>query len=400
MWMRGYLFQLAAQLAVGAQAFDTSLRTRVLEFLRQNQAKDGGFCGREMGTGNLLISRSIPNDERHGDLYYTAFGLRILAMLGIANASILAKCGPFLHTQRNTVQGVSLPEWISWFQSLKILTALGGEHTPLSRSEELSFFRQRLMPLIRTPGCFSQTGESREISIYATFLIHTTLELLDDDVSTEKGTPSDEKLPAELSSIRSTVLHSTSEIPRSVIQFLSERQNSDGGFSELASLSRSGLNPTAAAIALWTMMYTCHSDVEINRKTTSKPLMDGKEIPNLLRAAIFGTIRFLSTVRGPHGGFYAHTSLPSEDLLSTFTALVTMRDVETMVQDLSLPLTVSEREKLIQWIMRLKNGVRSFVESLWWKDSGFRAGLFDEMTDIEYTFYGLGCLALCEKTDQ
>ncbi len=389
MWMRGYLFQLAAQLASDAQTLEPSLRIHIIKQLYQNQTPDGGFCGREMNT--KISSKAIPfsHNERCGDLYYTAFGLRILSMLGVSDQSIYQRINTFLHTQREyAICTASLPEWISWFQSLKMLTALGVEPATLSPSEERSCFLQRINTIIRTPGCFAQTCESRESSTYATFLIHATQELLDDD-------------PIE------SMASSTSSLAfwESMLQFLRERQNPDGGFSELVSLSRSGLNPSAAAIAILKILYTylnAHVSYsrndEMNGKNPSKNLPNHEEWSHLVRSAIFGATRFLSTVRGPHGGFYAHTSLPCEDLLSTFTALVMTRDMKAMVDDFSFPLTILEREKLIRWHQKLMSGVSSFAESLWWKDSGFRAGWFDEMTDIEYTFYGLGCLALCEKT--
>jgi geranylgeranyl transferase type-2 subunit beta len=38
--------------------------------------------------------------------------------------------------------------------------------------------------------------------------------------------------------------------------------------------------------------------------------------------------------------------------------------------------------------------VKPFVESLQWDHGGFQAAAWDVTTDVEYTFYGLGCLAL------
>jgi geranylgeranyl transferase type-2 subunit beta len=37
---------------------------------------------------------------------------------------------------------------------------------------------------------------------------------------------------------------------------------------------------------------------------------------------------------------------------------------------------------------------RSYAEGLQRAEGGFLGGLWDEATDVEYTFYGLGCLAL------
>ena len=43
--------------------------------------------------------------------------------------------------------------------------------------------------------------------------------------------------------------------------------------------------------------------------------------------------------------------------------------------------------------------VRSRAESLAQPGGGFRGGDFDDAADVEYTFYGLGTLALLEKAD-
>jgi len=62
-------------------------------------------------------------------------------------------------------------------------------------------------------------------------------------------------------------------------------------------------------------------------------------------------------------------------LLSTFTALVTLLDLGAMDR--------VDRE-----------AARRFVESLAMPSGGFRAGVWDDQADVEYTFYGLGSLAL------
>jgi len=40
------------------------------------------------------------------------------------------------------------------------------------------------------------------------------------------------------------------------------------------------------------------------------------------------------------------------------------------------------------------NSVRSYVQALELHNGGFRAGLWDNRSDVEYTFYGLGVLGL------
>ena len=118
MWMRGYLFQLAAQLASNAQTLNPSLRIPIIKQLYQNQTPDGGFCGREMNSEISSKTITFSNNERCGDLYYTAFGLRILSMLGVSDLSIYERINTFLHTQRGyAICTASLPEWISYTYS-------------------------------------------------------------------------------------------------------------------------------------------------------------------------------------------------------------------------------------------------------------------------------------------
>lgn len=144
------------------------------------------------------------------------------------------------------------------------------------------------------------------------------------------------------------------EVPRpgALIQFLYDRQRDDGGFVEIGPMRRSGTNPTAAAAAVLKILGA----------------MDDQT-----RDDVRG---FLSTVRSDEGGLQANTRVPFADGLSTFTGLLTMQDL-----DLS---GILEPDR-----------VRDFYErSLEFPTGGFRAATWDETADVEYTFYGLGGLAL------
>lgn len=83
----------------------------------------------------------------------------------------------------------------------------------------------------------------------------------------------------------------------------------------------------------------------------------------------------LSQMQTPEGGFLAHRTAPEPDLLSTFTTLATLSG------------------------MRALDGVRlsaaaRFVRTLAAPDGGFRSCGSDDETDVEYTYYGVGCTAL------
>ena len=144
------------------------------------------------------------------------------------------------------------------------------------------------------------------------------------------------------------------EIPRpgALVQFLFDRQRDDGGFVEIAPMRRSGTNPTAAASALLQILGAMDDEIR-------------DDVQNFLRE-----------VRGDDGGLQANTRIPFSDSLSTFTGLLTAQDLE------------------LEGVLHPPS-VRAFIESqLEFPTGGFRAAMWDETADIEYTFYGLGVLAL------
>ena len=75
------------------------------------------------------------------------------------------------------------------------------------------------------------------------------------------------------------------------------------------------------------------------------------------------------------GGLRANTRIPIADLLSSFTGGLTLQDLQAFHE-----IDV--------------DSFRRFVNSLQLESGGFQAAVWDEAVDVEYTFYGLGCLAL------
>jgi geranylgeranyl transferase type-2 subunit beta len=138
-------------------------------------------------------------------------------------------------------------------------------------------------------------------------------------------------------------------------RFVASRRREDGGYVEIAPLRRSGTNPTAAAIGLLQMASA--------------------EMPEALEEARGGVLDFLAGMASPEGGLRANDRAPLADLLSTFTAAWTLEQFGGLSR-----LDVEQ--------------VRYYVESLQRAEGGFHGGLWDEGHDVEYTFYGLGVLAL------
>lgn len=139
--------------------------------------------------------------------------------------------------------------------------------------------------------------------------------------------------------------------PERALHFTQTRRREDGGFVEIAPMRRSGTNPTAAAVGILQML-------------------DG--LGDEVRA---GVIEFLAEMVSPEGGLRANGRAPLADLLSTFTGAWTLDQL-------------GARERLDA------DAVRGYVEMVELPAGGFRGGLWDEATDVEYTFYGLGVRAL------
>jgi geranylgeranyl transferase type-2 subunit beta len=140
-----------------------------------------------------------------------------------------------------------------------------------------------------------------------------------------------------------------------VVRFVAGRRREDGGYVEIAPMRRGGTNPTAAAIGLLQMA--------------------ADEMPGALGEVREGVSAFLAEMASPEGGLRANGRAPLADLLSTFTAAWTLEQLGGLHR-----LNVDE--------------VRRFAESLQRPEGGFHGGLWDEGHDVEYTFYGLGVLAL------
>ena len=146
--------------------------------------------------------------------------------------------------------------------------------------------------------------------------------------------------------------------PNRLVQFVYDRQRDDGGFVEIAPMKRSGTNPSAAAAALLVMFDGM--DDELKRDIAE----------------------FLGSVRSSEGGFQANTRIPFADGLSTFTGLLTLQDLQ------------------IEGVLDLDK-VRLYAEAcLEFPTGGFRGASWDEQADVEYTFYGLGLLALLDSLDR
>ena len=142
--------------------------------------------------------------------------------------------------------------------------------------------------------------------------------------------------------------------PERIVQFLNGQKSDEGGFREIRAAKRAGTNPTAAAIATLRILD------QLDEETADQ------------------TIDFLLDMHTDEGGLRANTRSPIAESLSTFTGMLTVDDLGE-IYELDL------------------DPLRKFIESLQLPAGGFRAAAWDDAHDVEYTFYGLGCLALLEN---
>ena len=131
------------------------------------------------------------------------------------------------------------------------------------------------------------------------------------------------------------------------------RQGEDGGFRDRQAdcCAAGGVNPTAAAIGLLTMAGSLDSQ------------------------AASSAADFITGLQAEDGGFLAHADAPGSDLMSTFTALVSLQALGALRK------------------ARLSDAGR-YAQSLSEPEGGFRGARTATAPDVEYTFYGLGTLSL------
>ena len=136
-----------------------------------------------------------------------------------------------------------------------------------------------------------------------------------------------------------------------IVAFLHSQRAEEGGFREIRASKRAGTNPTAAAIGTLRILNALDEQTRVD------------------------TIDFIAEMQTDEGGLRANTRIPIADLLSTFTGLLTL-------QDLGGPQEIDLAE------------VKKFVQSLSRDEGGFHGAIWDQSHDVEYSFYGLGCLGL------
>lgn len=319
-----YLLRLGRRLASGLSGMDPIRRDAHRHYLLSQQSVDGGFRGRVVVSEDDDPADAAPPDS---DLYYTSFAVRALALLEGFTAEDAGRVAGYLTKLGRG--SASVIDVVSWLYCAVMVQMHGG---PDVLSDAPSDWPQKLAATLeefRTrDGGYAKTREGAAGSTYHTFLVALCLELIDQPLCE----------------------------PERIIGFLMDRRRDDGGFVEIGPMKKSGTNPTAAAVAVLTML---------------------NEVTDEVRA---GVADFLTSVRSDDGGFQANERIPFSDSLSTFTGYLTCLDLG--LTDILTP-----------------KRIRKFLAELELKHGGYRAAIWDNAADVEYTFYGLGLTSLMRATE-
>ena len=261
------------------------------------------------------------------DLYYTGFALRGLALLGELSDSRAGAAARYL--EKRLADEMASIDFLSLVFSAVLLEATSAVDVFAAagrdRKEAVTAVLRRFR---RDDGGYAKTLSNPHSSTYHTFLAAACLELV--------GAPVEDASP--------------------MVDLIGSRQRDDGGFVELDPLRHSGTNPTAAAVGVLR-------------------LAGDMDDPPRSRIA-----SFLAGMQNAEGGLRANARIPVADLLSTFTGLVALVDLEA--------LSALDLARL-----------RRYVEGLEQPEGGFRGAAWDDAADVEYTFYGVAALALLAPLD-
>ncbi len=262
--------------------------------------------------------------EGESDPYYTAFALRALWVIGGLDETIGRRAAIFLRTRMSKRE--SIIDLISLIFAAAICEMAVGVVVIDDDDRSWRGNVAKLLSSLRTEdGGFAKTPEGRAGSTYQTFLTVLCYELMEVPIGE----------------------------PERIASFLDSQRHDIGGFLEIRAAKRPGVNPTAAAIGTL------------------------KTLGRLDRNRCRDTAEFLSEMQSSEGGLTANTRIPFADLLSSFTGLLTLLDLES-----SALVNVDT--------------VGHYARSMQASDGGFVGFALDQTADVEYTFYGLATLALCE----
>jgi geranylgeranyl transferase type-2 subunit beta len=307
-----FLALLRDDVRTGLAAVPLAYQEKHARWILARQNPDGAFANRR---GN-------------SELYYSTFALRSLSALNALTPGAAVAAPKYLRSLLNEspVARVRQPKGAfsdavmaaSWWDSLALCEETGGaafSATEKQAAREVTV--ARLDALRRDDGGWAKTDSDACGSLYHTFL-------------------------AACAYMRMEVELPKPERARELLRSLTQK---GGGFLENRYSKRPGTNGCAAAIALSVIL---EDPVEVDPHAT-----------------------FIAGMFSGEGGFFATPAAPIADLLSTYTALFTLK----MLGKLEA---------------RYVDGALRYARGLEHADGGYAGFALEQVCDCEYTFYGLG----------
>ncbi len=262
------------------------------------------------------------------DPYYTAFALRALWILDAIDETVGNSAAAFLRSRlagRESVIDLVSLVFAAAICELSVGAVVIDDADTQWRDNLTALFES-----LRTDdGGFAKTPEGRAGSTYQTFLSVLAFQLIESEPIA----------------------------PGRILDFLQTQSHPDGGYLEIRAAKRAGVDPTAAAIGTLKAMNVLDV-LDVDQQTA--------------------TIDFLADMQTDSGGLTANTRIPFADLLSTFTGMLTLSDLNATDQ-----VSVDAARR---YALSMQTGAGGFV--------GFE---LDDTADVEYTFYGIATLALCHS---
>jgi len=250
------------------------------------------------------------------DLYYANFALRTADLLALTDNAFWTGAAKFLH-------GVPVSD------SVEVLCLLHGRMIVARHGVSVGPLRSQLVRDVLIAHTVAGGGVTIHpggpASVYHTFMAAQSYAMLG-----------------------RTMPHAD-DVPGVVLA----RRCRDGGFTDVpgGARTRGGVNPTAAAVQVLRAYSALDAEVAAGVKT------------------------FLSAAQGNDGGFAAIPDAPMSDLMSTFTALLTLAMLDALDG------------------VRLGAAAR-FVKRLAYRTGGFGGTESDGEADLEYTYHGLATVGL------
>jgi len=255
------------------------------------------------------------------NLYYTGFAMRLAQLLDVRSPDLWAGLNDYMRLKAPEPR--DLPDVLMRLMARPMLQLRGQTLWPEAvEAEEVARCR-RILDRARIAAGFARRP-SASLSVFQTFHAALIHELLGEPVANAGA----------------------------VADALRARRRDDGGFVDMPeSADESGTNPTAAAVGALKALHDLDED-------TAQRAAD-----------------FLLAMQREDGGFAAHAHAPMTDLVTTFTALVTLGDAAVLRR------------------ARLGDAGR-FVRDLVAPQGGFLAAPADDEPDVEYSYYGVGAMAI------